>query len=512
MRLPNAAPIVKSFKYLGIDIYPSLHDIASKNFNKIISEVSRDLSNWSHLPKSLYARISVVKMNVLPRVNFYSSMIPLPPPTHFWDNLNSTLRKYIWNGKCARIRLSTMQRFRQDGGLSFPDFKVYAQAFVIRPISVWFGSNKDVAWRAIEESMVTPYNLRDLVFCNIPIRQCNLRFGPIITHLLSTWKMIERRTDSTTKWHCHFPLFNNNGFLSGNAPFRCPQWADCNITTLGDLYDDKGLRTFQDLTSIYNIPASTFYFYLRIRSAINALGIPLNTKLPVHPVRNVIYFNDFIPSSASAIYSFIMKKLYKPLGVVAVWSKDLEQELDDTFADWTWEIINMSSRNPNHQMIHWKLAHRVYLTPLKRFYMRLTTTPNCTLCQDGKTGTFLHFFWECSVLAPFWLWLAEDISTLIEKDIVLTPDIFFLNDFSNMSLTLIQTNLILAAFTAAKKMLVSRWCPPHTMCRRQWALSLLDILTMELSTARMHGARSRTVLRWSQAVDQVKSFISNMGT
>lgn len=404
-----------------------------------------------------------------------------------------------------------MQRSRHDGGLSLPDFKVYAQAFALRPISVWFDSKKNVAWRDIEESMVTPYNLRDLVFCNVPTRQCALRFGPIIAHLLSTWKVVERQAGSMSKWHHHFPLFNNNGFLSGSTPFRSSQWAECNITTLGDLYDDKGLRTFQDLRSKYNIPASTFYFYLRIRSALKALGVPFNTKLPVHSIRNVIYFNDFIPSSASSIYSFLMKNLYKPLGVIAVWSKDLGCELEDTFSDHTWETITMSSKNPNHQMIHWKLAHRVYLTPLKRFHMRLANSPNCTLCLDGKVGTFLHFFWECSSLAPFWRQLAGDISALIGTDIVLTPSLFFLNDYSNLSLTLFQSNLLLAAFTAAKKMLVSRWNPPHVMCRRVWALSLLDVVSMELATARMHGAKSQTLRRWSRAFEDIKTFVAGGG-
>lgn len=84
LSLPDAAPVVSSFHYLGIDIYPSLRDTVDKNFNKILSSISADLLNWTRLPNSLYARISVVKMNVLPRVNFYSAMLPLPPPTHFW--------------------------------------------------------------------------------------------------------------------------------------------------------------------------------------------------------------------------------------------------------------------------------------------------------------------------------------------------------------------------------------------------------------------------------------------
>ena len=40
-----------------------------------------------NVPSSVPARISVIKMNILPRINFVSSMIPLaPPPMEMNDN------------------------------------------------------------------------------------------------------------------------------------------------------------------------------------------------------------------------------------------------------------------------------------------------------------------------------------------------------------------------------------------------------------------------------------------
>ncbi len=84
--------VVHSFKYLCI--YPSLKDIVSK-LNKNFAKVNSDLANWTHLPTSFHARISVVKMIILPCVNFYSSMIPLPPPAGYWKKLFSNLSIYL---------------------------------------------------------------------------------------------------------------------------------------------------------------------------------------------------------------------------------------------------------------------------------------------------------------------------------------------------------------------------------------------------------------------------------
>ncbi len=88
------------------------------------------------------------------------------------------------------------------------------------------------------------------------------------------------------------------------------------------------------------------------------------------------------------------------------------------------------------------------------------------------------------------------------------PDLFFLNNFSELALSPQQRSLLLASLTAAKKMLVSHWVPPHLMTRRVWGLSLLDIVSMELSAARIHGAKTKTLKTWNAIFDIVQSFVS----
>uniref|UniRef100_A0A8C1LC25 Reverse transcriptase domain-containing protein n=1 Tax=Cyprinus carpio TaxID=7962 RepID=A0A8C1LC25_CYPCA len=433
--LSASIPLVQNFKYLGINVFPSLQEILSKNYNSILSKISSDLENWSRLPTSLQARISVIKMNVLPRINFFSSMIPLPPPVGYWNKLDACVSRYIWNGKRPRIKLTTLQRSRLHGGLSLPNFRLYAQAFSLRPLSVWFDPDASVSWRAIEESIVYPYKLKHLVFSGVPLRQCKSRFGPIVTHLLSTWRDVERRLQLVTIWHKHSPIFHNNNLLSGNTPFHCPQWTHHKVNTLGDIYDDSGLQSFQNLKTQYNLPGTSFFMYLRIRSALRAYGVPWNSQLPIHPLRKLILPSEEFPSSASVIYLFLLEHSYKPLSITTVWAKDLNEDVHVLFSDQIWGMFKLSSKNPNHQMIHWKLLHRVYLTPMKRFHMNLSSSPKCNLCSQGSLGTFLHFFWECPSLSPFWSQLSQDLSYLLGTEICLTPRHFFMNDFWDLTLS-----------------------------------------------------------------------------
>ena len=187
------------------------------------------MRNWSHLPNTLQTRISVVKMNILPRVHFISSMIPLPPPVGFWDKLHSSVSAYIWKGKKPWIKLATLQRNKTDGGLSLPNFKLYYFSFVLRPLSVWLNSNTQTSWRPLEESLVAPHRLQDLIYSNIPIKQCKLRHGPLISNLLSTCRVVEKLTKTTTVWHKCSPVFHNYKLLTANKPFFFPQWQQKGI-------------------------------------------------------------------------------------------------------------------------------------------------------------------------------------------------------------------------------------------------------------------------------------------
>ncbi len=300
------------------------------------------------------------------------------------------------------IKLTTLQRCRLHGGLSFPNFRLYAQAFSLRPLSVWFDPDASVSWRAIEESIVYPYKLKHLAFSGVPLRQCKSGFGPIVTHLLSTWRDVERHSQLVTIWHRHLPIFHNNNLLSGSTPFHCPQWTHNKVNTLGDIYDDSVLKSFQNLKTQYNLPGTSFFMHLRIRLALRAYGVPWNSQLPVQPLRKLILSSEESPSSASVIYLFLLEQSYKPLSITTIWAKDLNEDVHVLFSDQEWGMFKLPSKNPNHQMINWKLLHRVYFTPMKHFYMNLSSSPKCNLCSQGSLGTFLHFFWKCLSLSPFW--------------------------------------------------------------------------------------------------------------
>lgn len=203
------------YNLIGVEIFPSTSSIAIKDFQGIYSQIKKDFERWSNLPNSLQARIAIVKMDILPRVNFFSSMIPLATPLGYWDKLQSLVSKFIWKGK--RLKLTTLQRDKTLGGLALPDFKIYFWSYVLRPLSTWFNPSSSASWRPIEENIVLPHRLQDLVYANIPLKKAKLRLGPVISFLLTSYRAVMKHVG--TDWHNHTPLFNNFSLLTGNIPF-----------------------------------------------------------------------------------------------------------------------------------------------------------------------------------------------------------------------------------------------------------------------------------------------------
>lgn len=129
--IPTSIFPFKNFTYLGKEIFALIPTIVKHNFGntliKIISDLDREVyaAEFSSL-------VSIIKLNIPPRVNFFSSMLPLPSPPQYWSKLQTAVTKFLWRGK--DIKLSTMQRERQAGGLSVPNFKHYYWAFTLRPL------------------------------------------------------------------------------------------------------------------------------------------------------------------------------------------------------------------------------------------------------------------------------------------------------------------------------------------------------------------------------------------
>ncbi len=233
--IPSFIPIKESFIYLGITIYKNIHKIARDNFNNILVKVKNDIQRWKNLKVSLQGRISTVKMNLLPRFNFFFSMLPLSPPPGYFKEINSIISKFIWNDKCPRIKLTTLQHPNSAGGLAVPNFELYYWSFQLKALHNWVDPQSTVSWRVIEADKVKPNRLQDILFTGTGKKGDNYKFGPVVANSIKIWKTVERRIGGPFKFCNSTPLWHNFNFVCGNRPFVQPSWSSLGVNTCGDI-------------------------------------------------------------------------------------------------------------------------------------------------------------------------------------------------------------------------------------------------------------------------------------
>ncbi len=113
--------------------------------------------------------------------------------------------------------------------------------------------------------------------------------------------------------------------------------------------------------------------------------------------------------SVSLIYNKIIDCITKRLSIKTIWNSELSDL--NLSVDWerVWSNLSLTSKNLAHRLIHFKVIHRAYITPYKRFKMKL---------QSMQSS--------------------------------------------------MQKRMLFAGFTAAKKTIIQNWFTPHICGKTYW--------------------------------------------
>lgn len=222
-----------------------------------------------------------------------------------------------------------------------------------------------------------------------------------------------------------------------------------------------------------------------------------------HPIHR-LYTSGTQFSLVSKLYSLITQSTAQQLAVCRSWKKDLG--LPNINWSKVWSNIQLASRNPYHQMIHHNFVMRTHFTPQKLAKFSPNHSPNCSFCPQGTPGTYM--MWDCTAVNTFWHSVSSALSTIVGKNVPSSPAFLLLNDDSGCDFPIPFRRIILAGITAAKKLVAMRWKQPHSLGIPQWYLSFMDILSLESSVAKIHGAKQDNVKMLNNVKEQIKGLIA----
>lgn len=150
---------------------------------------------------------------------------------------------------------------------------------------MWLNPSSVASWKSIEQNILLPHRLQDFIYSNIPSNNCT-QYGVIITEIIRTWNHLNSHCKTKSQWFSHTPIFYNHCLKIRNLPISFPQWSG-KLYALGDVCNTSGLLTFQELQQKYNLPGTSFFLYLQLRTAMRTYGVPWNTPLSAHPAHSI---------------------------------------------------------------------------------------------------------------------------------------------------------------------------------------------------------------------------------
>jgi len=148
-------------------------------------------------------------------------------------------------------------------------------------------------------------------------------FGPIIAYMFTAWYKVQKLAKICNKLFYQSPIFRNYSLLIDGKPIIFPQWSDKDVHKIQDIVGQQGLRKFHDLQKSYNLQGISFFFYLQLRAAMRAQGIPWGALLENHPLHGLLCKNSKNNAVISALYKYITVASYKSLLLDNVWRKDI---------------------------------------------------------------------------------------------------------------------------------------------------------------------------------------------
>ena len=118
------------FNLLGIEFSVDFEKIIELNYNLAYSKTIKTLPRWKQRYLTPIGKVTVIKMLIIPKFNHLFISIPNPREA-FLKDLNSTLHKFIWDGKPDKICRRQITREYSQGGLKMPNFDYFIRALKI---------------------------------------------------------------------------------------------------------------------------------------------------------------------------------------------------------------------------------------------------------------------------------------------------------------------------------------------------------------------------------------------
>ena len=495
------APFVwksKGMKYLGVNIISPITDIFGLNGPNMLQSIKDDLSRWTALPMSLWGRVEILKMNVLPRLAFCISAIPLEFPARWFQEIRSIFIQFIWNNKKPRISYKKLVVPRSKGGLGVPDIFQYYLAYNAR---------YPLTWAYLEDPIVSSWNwLEKNILADKNISIASLWYSPKLPRSIdnaivrfSCWiaKQLHTRLKLEGISLPSYPIWNNLDFSTGEGTLNDETWKRQNIRTIGQVYEQK-LLPLDQIKTTFNLPATAFFTYAQIYSVIQAKCKKGSCPCSLQRLDKQLKRITTAKGAVSSIYTLLSNNSPNAyLSTHQAWDQDLKVALSPSEWETLWRKSIYSSKCVQFRIIQYKILCRSYLTPVTLSKIEGNNDNNCWH-GCGNRGTLFHLIWECPDVVTFWSMVVSTMSEFFRVTFLVCPLACIVGQAPEGVRDRTIKRLWSLGCLTAKRIILRNWKERKQGCfsKDGWLGEYLDLLNMERAACLLKDFDKRLDNQW----------------
>ena len=122
---------------MGINLPKETRDLYIEKYKTLVKEIKDDTNRWRNIPCSLFGRISIVKVSILPKAIYRFNAIPIKLSTVFFREVEEIISKFVRKYKKNSNSQSNLEKEEGTGGINLLDFILYYKATVIKTVWYW---------------------------------------------------------------------------------------------------------------------------------------------------------------------------------------------------------------------------------------------------------------------------------------------------------------------------------------------------------------------------------------
>jgi exonuclease III len=418
---------------LGISISDNIEVLKTENFIKRIESIESLTRIWSTRNLSMKGKLTIINALLIPKLIYPCTILDVP--SDIITQATNVLKNFFWNWKRPKLKLDTLVRNIELGGIKFPclecKVKSWKTLWAIRALKM---TTKTPLWvRIVNKLLPDGITMIYLLKCN-PTRKSLDTFCPFLPdfykNIILNWTEVNDQTsyltEETIKNEC---LWLNKNIEVKNTALFCENAAKNNVLLVSDVLDDRNQFISHDELNRQKQARLTFLDMLRIR-----LTIPQQWKqiLQDKTLENLI--DERLYNKLRNLKSLKTKDIYWMLvprhhdcntkaNTIINWK--LKYSYSDDEIVKVFKLPYLITSRTNLQALQYKITYKIINCNYWLHKIQIIDSPICRFCD--KEETLEHYFFDCKVTKQFWkafqtwwtLAAGHDLPIIQEKHIIL---------------------------------------------------------------------------------------------